>query len=809
MELKNKENIEMKLKKNFRYNDSRNKYKKNNPKLIKNRISETNQNNEDIRLHNKIPRIKIYSNNFQEKDSSLNYNSKTNLERNGQIKSINTSTPKNGYLRKSFPNKCNNLKNYKILQTEVKTENNSSPFRANKQLNNISQIFNHRKYIDSLPSFVNRIRGHSSRTNHKNILSRRIYNLNTESSGYISDISYRTVNKKSDFIDYSKHKELLRLNVILQRQNKELRQKYRLMKLKIYDLIKQQEVIEMDNQNLYNDKNRLLIKVQNLEEELDNIKNLSLNELETRSNTIRELNDEIIRMKNILEEKENNIINLTNNNSFYNSKINYIDNNNYNKKNFPIDIKELNFNDEENNSGNINSNNNNNNELIEIKKTNNDLINQINNLKLKNKNILIQKQKNERILNQKVNNLIQQNKKNNSIILNLKTELQKSNNNISNQFQNKMGELQDNYILLQKKYHELKETKDRMDSNLELILEEKNNLIKENTELKNKQNSMSLKLSTSYNNYMEENNNLKYQLNEKEKEIEEYKIQLNDLYQKNNEYYRENINLQKKKIELENVNSSLKEINNKIIMERNENNLRGFGEKEVGFEDGTFSLKINKENVEKNDKVQKYDKEIMNIKIENEKLSKENIKLKETINLMQRGQEEGLLNTLENLKEEIKDKKKQIEKLIKENINMRNTMKNNNVNYISNFNSYNEGEEEREFDLNNDRNENNPFRVTINSQGLTDADKIKLYKERIKEFQVMNESDKVQIKILKEDIKSMKARIRHLETFGGKVNNIDEFRYLLNQILIICRPQNNEQKEALAKIVEIINNLQR
>ena len=406
-------------------------------------------------------------------------------------------------------------------------------------------------------------------------------------------------------------------------------------------------------------------------------------------------------MKNILEEKENNIINLTNNNSFYNSKINYIDNNNYNKKNFPIDIKELNFNDEENNSGNINSNNNNNNELIEIKKTNNDLINQINNLKLKNKNILIQKQKNERILNQKVNNLIQQNKKNNSIILNLKTELQKSNNNISNQFQNKMGELQDNYILLQKKYHELKETKDRMDSNLELILEEKNNLIKENTELKNKQNSMSLKLSTSYNNYMEENNNLKYQLNEKEKEIEEYKIQLNDLYQKNNEYYRENINLQKKKIELENVNSSLKEINNKIIMERNENNLRGFGEKEVGFEDGTFSLKINKENVEKNDKVQKYDKEIMNIKIENEKLSKENIKLKETINLMQRGQEEGLLNTLENLKEEIKDKKKQIEKLIKENINMRNTMKNNNVNYISNFNSYNEGEEEREFDLNN------------------------------------------------------------------------------------------------------------
>ena len=33
----------------------------------------------------------------------------------------------------------------------------------------------------------------------------------------------------------------------------------------------------------------------------------------------------------------------------------------------------------------------------------------------------------------------------------------------------------------------------------------------------------------------------------------------------------------------------------------------------------------------------------------------------------------------------------------------------------------------------------------MNSQGLTDADKIKLYKERLKELELTNESDKKQI----------------------------------------------------------------
>ena len=107
---------------------------------------------------------------------------------------------------------------------------------------------------------------------------------------------------------------------------------------------------------------------------------------------------------------------------------------------------------------------------------------------------------------------------------------------------------------------------------------------------------------------------------------------------------------------------------------------------------------------------------------------------------------------------------------------------------------------EKEIDLNNrDKNENNPFnnRITINSQGLTDADKIKLYKDRIKELQLVNESDIIQIKTLKDDIKAMKAKIRNLETFGGQIKDMNEFIYLLNQVLINYKPKKQEQKDAL------------
>ena len=188
----------------------------------------------------------------------------------------------------------------------------------------------------------------------------------------------------------------------------------------------------------------------------------------------------------------------------------------------------------------------------------------------------------------------------------------------------------------------------------------------------------------------------------------------------------------------------------------------------------------------------------------------ENAQLKEKIQLMQSDQDEGLMITIDNLKEELKDKNMQLQKLIEENKNLKNNRYKSNSN-IHNINNEINDEDEKEIDLNNrDKNENNPFnnRITINSQGLTDADKIKLYKDRIKELQLVNESDIIQIKTLKDDIKAMKAKIRNLETFGGQIKDMNEFIYLLNQVLINYKPKKQEQKDALNKIVNALNNFQ-
>ena len=86
-----------------------------------------------------------------------------------------------------------------------------------------------------------------------------------------------------------------------------------------------------------------------------------------------------------------------------------------------------------------------------------------------------------------------------------------------------------------------------------------------------------------------------------------------------------------------------------------------------------------------------------------------------------------------------------------------------------------------------------------------DADKIRLYRERIKECEQINESDKIQIKTLKEDIKIFKEKIKNLETFGGQIKDMNEFIFLLNQVLINYKPKKKEQKDALNRIIDVLN----
>jgi hypothetical protein len=164
--------------------------------------------------------------------------------------------------------------------------------------------------------------------------------------------------------------------------------------------------------------------------------------------------------------------------------------------------------------------------------------------------------------------------------------------------------------------------------------------------------------------------------------------------------------------------------------------------------------KLKKEILEKNKKIEQLETDINNIKRINNQLIKEINELKGNYqnqnidnDIRQSAPEERISITIDNLKEELKDKNLQIEKLIQENNNLKNNIKkNNNNNLIIN------DDDEKEI-----KNEINPFRTTttLNNLGLSDAEKIKIYKEQIKELKLLNDSDSIQIRTLKVDIKEM------------------------------------------------------
>jgi hypothetical protein len=297
--------------------------------------------------------------------------------------------------------------------------------------------------------------------------------------------------------------------------------------------------------------------------------------------------------------------------------------------------------------------------------------------------------------------------------------------------------------------------------------------------------------------------NLKKILEDTKRESEVLQIQLNGLSQNNKSLKKDKEELNKKISELENINKNLKsnlpsinEINNNsnnknlqqqiLILQREKQ------EKEEEIENLKNQIQNNifvnndGDNNNKNNKINQIDNENKNNI--NYKLLLENKQLKEKIQLLQAGQDENLINNRDNLKKEPNDTKKQLNNLIKENKNI--------------FNNENGEEDAKEIDF---KNTNNPFRHTMNSQELDDPEKIKLYQEKLIEIKQINESDRLQINVLKEEIKKSKDKIKYLETFGGQIKDMHEFVKLLNLILINCKLK-KDQKNVLDKIITALNN---
>ena len=339
------------------------------------------------------------------------------------------------------------------------------------------------------------------------------------------------------------------------------------------------------------------------------------------------------------------------------------------------------------------------------------------------------------------------------------------------------------------------------------LLERKNEILQEH--LKNKSNNEKINHDKINKILLEKNNLLKTNCN-LEKEILTLKFHIDELENENN---CNSLNLQK----IDELERELKETKNEceinlnelkdkqnenqkllnIIKNKEKENTHIKNEFENNY-DGKSGIIDTGDNINTifKEKIENLEKELDNCRTKNDKLFIENSTLKERMDSIKSEPDVKLLITIDNLKEELKNKNSEIKKLINENNYLRNSANNNN-------------EEERDIDLNNNKNKKNSFGNNVNSSGFNDADRIKPLMDEIKNYQLESDSDKKQIKTLKEDIKIMKGKIKDLETFGGEMKDMNEFFSLLNKALLNYKPKKKEQKEALNKIMVVLNNSQK
>ena len=624
--------------------------------------------------------------------------------------------------------------------------------------------------------------------NEINNLREKIENLNNQKK------SIERKNKMMNFNLFENNEKIAKLikeNNNFRIMNQKLENESQKMKNYYMTLLNDQKILfEIQQKEYQNNLNDLGLKLDVLKEENDALKNeidnVSINNLPTNQNK----NDNENMNNQFVEQliKENNILKAQ-----LKEKDQELNNNNFNEgNNYENNFIEINYlkNDLEEK----------NNRIISIQEKVKNLFTQMNSFKnevfMKNNSQLEQKinQINFKVINLENENLKKQKKILDLNNLNNKLSMQINNANNDNCQQafnnndiNYNEEIEEQITLLGRENEELQEqlmnNEKNNNSKIIQILLEKNNLIKENSNLKVEIISLQNKI----NEYKNENNNnvLNLQRIDKlEKDLEEAKNECE-------------LNLKKLKF-MKNENQKL--LN--IIKNNERENLKFKNEFESTSDDrksgnldirDDINIHLSQEIEEKNTKIENLEKEINSYKSKNDKLYLECSSLKEQLDNIQNEQNNRLLIDIDNLKEELKDKTSQIKKLVKENDDLRK----------SDYNNY---KEEKEIDLNNNKNEKNLFRNSLISTGLNDGDLIKLLKDDIKNYKLENNSDKIQIKTLKEEIKMMNAKIKDLETFGGQMKNMTEFFSLLNQVLLNYKPKSKEQKEALNKIMIVLNN---
>ena len=772
---------------------------------------------------NNLNNINNIDNNFNNKYTYQNQNNNYNFDNeeynNGSqyynknsrndIKELDDNIDDNTRMD-NINNNLNNNRNMNYMTSNYNNNiNKNLNSNINKNINNNKTDKYNKNKMNSTNQNVNNL------VNQISLLKRQIEQLQYEKKmfeqKYLNNMSNENVNNKNTILENNNLKELnFNLNAEFEKMKSYIS--------KLESTKKNYELQQIDYQNNIKDLNQKLSRLQEDNSILRNKINSS-------------------QFQNTVEQNKNSNNNKNNKDNQYLTKIKYLLEKN---KKLENEIKSLesqiamNNNNEFSKMNNTNSQEINylknyleekNNEISDLKEKIKNLMNQLNLSKNNNQDLNKNNQslkKEIEQLNIKVSNLESENLNNQQQIFelsNLNNKLQIRVNSVhSGNFKlssfghkDNNQELEQQIQSLQQKNDELQEkimylSKGNNDNvNIAKMVEEKQNLAKENLDLKNEllilknqinENENENDYSYNIGDIGENNNSNK--VKEMEKQLEEmknkYETNLNDL----NNKQKENQNLLSVIKDKENENDLLKrQISNNLSMNEykqgNSSNILNIAETKEGNEE------LKKELLEKNSQIEQLEIEINNIKLINNKIIQENNELKEKIQILENNMhgspEDGVC--IENLKEEIKAKTLQIKKLIEEN----NKLSKINNNYI------NDVEDEKEINLNSGRrNENNPFRQTMKSEGLTDEEKIKLYKEQIKEFKMINESDSIQIKALKADIKELKEKNKKMETFSGQLKNFYEFISLLNIALLNYKPKKKEQKDALNRLNEIMKN---
>ena len=547
------DNIIIQYKKRIRANDSMNKYKKKNQNLTKKQNIEKNIENEDLPLRRSKPQLTEIPSRFNSYKfkSSRAYTPITNLRR------------KNFYINRHI--------------------NHNNTFYENA--NRINYLYDDLYDVDRL---------HTHRKIYRNYSRPNYFNTTEINNSFIR----RRYNSIKDNI---KAKKLITLNKILNKKYDDI---------KVNDHEKDDKIKELKK-----DKEKLNLKIQSLKSENQNLKlNLTHNELETKNREIIELNKKIKDMRSILVEKENIIINL-------NNEINEIKNQNYNN-----------------------------------------LQNQVNNFKIKYKSMFSEKQKIEQLLKQQ---LIQEKQKYQNLENNFKKEQEKLNNyaslnknlkisldNMQRQYQNSINEKdQEIYKLIEEK------------NGLNSKIIELNNYLKSSVFSDSNFNiNTQIEMNIANKQLSEENINLKNKITLLEKEKGELLNNLNKFLQEKNDLIKENSELKEKlkfiqagKDEgfVNNLDNLKEELNNKKLIEENKL-LRKKGHNNYYNINNEEDKKIDLNNKEKNPFINIMHSEELNV-ADKIRIFKERIKECQQIKKSDEIQIKTLKEEIKTLKEKIKN----------------------------------------------------------------------------------------------------------------------------------------------------------